>query len=1561
MYHFFKGLGAKCSSTSKSLQGEPQGEKKKGDHAARVLRHMASLALRLLFWSFVVGFALIALAVLTLQIPPVQQRLASRLSRLFSDDSLTISVRRVHLTPTLGLNLRDLLVLDLNRDTLLYASHLHTSLSGIADGGKKVVLGQTVVKELELNLLYDSSGTLNLTRVLRYALPLKSENTPSAKAFRLDIQRIRVVDGVFNMRKIGQTQTPGSLNYKNMSLQALNVDAQHFRSARDSVQMDIKALSCHDHSGLTISELSSKFRICKRSMHFFDFNFTDGASRLAVPSLRMEYTHWKSLGNFIDSVYIESEIDTSSVSTSTLSYFMPLSVAEEITASIAGHFRGSVSDFRLRNFDVRIGEQTHLRLDGDVAGLPKIQDVIANIELETLDTDTRSAMLLARAFSPSLSADYKMLNRINQIHFRGVLTGFFGDFVAYGRLDTDVGSVRMDMGLSLKDKGVTEFNGRLNTIGLQLGRVADNPLLGRLDLTAQTRGVYRPSDGGVSAQVHSRIDRFDFRGHSYRNMLIEGQVAPRGYRGKIEAHDSIVELQFDGMVDFADSVPIFQFDLHVPHANLSAMGVMPPDSVSSVAFTMKSFFHGNKLDNFQGEVRVRDLRYQHSKGVLEMNRVALVAENTPAGGKELRFDSPAVQAKLWGRYRYDSVPAAVHRLLRQHTSALGIDSTELSGPQRAYSPGYTLLVRVNNVNPVLQVVYPRLQLARGSELRAEYDPKSQQLSADMVITQASYGNITMRDVRLAAARKDSVLSVALRAPELHVGGTKLDSTRLNLLIGDSRAKLDLQTAAPQLAQSKAEVHINATLRPAFRGRPPSLALRPNNTHFSIGGQDWYLSNAIIAIDTTAAEVRNFRLYSGQGALSVDGIFSAVATDTVSVGIENIDLSPFSGFIPPERSLAGNVTGTVKLGSILDTVGVALDCGIEDLMLGGAYVGTLKLAGAWHQSDKIVRLQMKNRSYDGREDIAMRLNYDPTAQHFDGMLRMDSWDFSLLRSLTLGAVQSRGGRLNGEIYFSGTPSTPRFDGTLRFDKSKVFVKMLGMSFLTSSQIALSGRKVLFNRFTIDDPSGHPLRLDGQVDLDSLRNPYVSLRAQTDRFQLLHTTQRDNPLYYGNLIATTQADLEGRLKELKLQLRARTEQGTELVFQLPQQSTAKENKYLEFAVSAGDSAAQAAKSHAQAAALQSKSSVGINLQLEITPAALFNIIIDPSTGGAINAHGDGNLQLHIPQGNAPALLYGEYQIQRGEYNFVLGSVLTKKFSILNGSAIQFNGNPIDARLDINAVHEVRTSLDRLVLSDEARYKRRVEVECKIHIGGTARDPELSFGIEVPQADAEVQGLLASALSTDEKKMRQFASLLALGMFFPDSRSSNTTVASASGTQMGNLVISSLSDFLFSQINSWLSSSSGVSIGLGVNYNMADGSNQKLEDETEVSFSMQLDRLGLNIDANWDVSKNNTTSAVAGDVSVSKQSKYVRNLQYKAFARSNDDLVFSDLSPYTAGVGVSYSDSFDSLRELWERVKGAFTRKPKESVAPDAQEGDENQDTAMPLDSTARSNNAVGGHTE
>lgn len=1526
---------------------------RKGRPLRTPLRRVLFSILSVLFW-LVVGFvALCVLVVIALQLPSVQRLLAWRASDIATAYGLSVSMQRLRITPALGVDIRDLVVLDFDRDTLLYVSRLETSLSRIKERGRVVELGRTTLQRPEFNMYYDSVGSLNITKIVRYFLPPdRPRKPPRRKVFRLDIRRIRLFDGVFRLHRDGESVTPGRVNFRNMQLSGLDIDVRNFRSERDTVQMDIRSLSCYEHSGYELESLASRFRICKHSMHFSNFSTVHGETDLRLPLLRMEYTGWKALRYFIDSVSIESSIADSRLSSATLSYFMGLRTDQAVVVDLSGMFSGRVSDFKLRDFEVRAGQNTHILVSGDVSGLPRVEDLIANIEVSTLDTDAEDAVHMINAFTTASIGSHKILKKIRKAHFSGVLTGFFGDFVAYGRLETNVGSVRMDMGLNIQRRGHTDFYGRLSTDGFQLGRILDYNFLGLLNLTADVRGTYSPREG-MHARVSSRVSRFDCYGHCYSNIAVKGLVSPRGYQGTISAHDSVVQLKFDGLVDFADTVPVFQFDLAVPHADLSAMGLMPPDSVAKVSFNLRSFFQGNTLDNSQGEVMVKDLRYHHALGTLQMSRVGLVSENTKEG-KEFRFDSPAVQAKLWGRRRYAELPAAVGRLIRLHAraiaadSVLSADSAYFDALRSPYTPAYTLLLRVNNVDPVLKVFYPQLRIARGSEVRAEYDPQSQGFSARVAISEASYGGISARDVNIQARRLDSVLTVDFHTPWLKVKGTEIDTVDVTVAVGANRGRVDFQAVTAQYQHVRADMHVDATLRPAFGDRPYSLVLRPLGSRFTLAGREWHFSNAFIAIDTTATEIRNFRLYSGQNLVSVDGLLSARAEDTVAVSVDNLDLAQFTSFLPPERAITGQSKGTIRVGSLLDTMGVATNFRVEDFTLGGAYVGNLQLWGNWRRTDNVLHMRLANRSYDGNEDISVRLDYDPKVRLFDGDLRLNSWDFSLLRSMTLGAVQSRGGRIDGEVRFSGSPEAPTFDGSLRFDNAKVFVQKLGMSFASSSSINLRGRRVLFNGFSVEDPTSHPLLLNGYVELDTLRNPFVSVRATTDRFHLLHTTLRDNPIYYGDLIATTQADVSGRVKDLALKLQARTESGTELVFQLPQQSTARENQYLEFAISSSDSLALAAKSIDLETAMRSKTSLDMELALDVTQAALFTIVIDPNTGGAIKAYGDGRLQLLAPRGNNPMLLYGEYSIRRGEYNFVLGSVLTKKFSIQAGSTVQFDGKPSDAQLNIHAVHEVRTSLDRLILSEEERYKRRVEVLCTIHITGTVQNPVLSFDIDVPQADAEAQGLLVSAMNTEEKKMRQFASLLALGMFFPDSRSTNTTVSSVGGTQVGNMMLSSLSDFLFNQINSWLSSGSGVSIGLGVNYNVADGTNENIQDETEVSFSMQLDQLGLNIDANWDVNRHNTSSAVAGDVNVSKHSKYVKNLQYKAFARSNDNLVFSDLSPYTAGVGVEYSDSFDSLRELWARMKGAFRRKPKEEEMVD-QPGGSVQDSILGQDST------------
>jgi hypothetical protein len=74
-------------------------------------------------------------------------------------------------------------------------------------------------------------------------------------------------------------------------------------------------------------------------------------------------------------------------------------------------------------------------------------------------------------------------------------------------------------------------------------------------------------------------------------------------------------------------------------------------------------------------------------------------------------------------------------------------------------------------------------------------------------------------------------------------------------------------------------------------------------------------------------------------------------------------------------------------------------------------------------------------------------------------------------------------------------------------------------------------------------------------------------------------------------------------------------------------------------------------------------------------------------------------------------------------------------------------------------------------------------------------------------------------------------------------------------------------------------------------------------------------------------NTTnnSQMVGDFDVNVKLIPSGKLQLKAYNRSNNNLIY-ETAPYTQGVGFSFTEEFNSLNQLYEKMKAIFTRKKK-----------------------------------
>jgi len=319
-----------------------------------------------------------------------------------------------------------------------------------------------------------------------------------------------------------------------------------------------------------------------------------------------------------------------------------------------------------------------------------------------------------------------------------------------------------------------------------------------------------------------------------------------------------------------------------------------------------------------------------------------------------------------------------------------------------------------------------------------------------------------------------------------------------------------------------------------------------------------------------------------------------------------------------------------------------------------------------------------------------------------------------------------------------------------------------------------------------------------------------------------------------------------------------------------------------------------------------------------------------GDIIKARGEGTLNMRIVPRNNIFDMYGDYTITEGSYLFTLQNIINKLFIIEEGSTIQWTGDPLDARLNINAVYKLKASLQPLLSSTTLdNITRNVPVECIINLTERLTNPTVMFDIKVPNADSEIQNAVANLLNNQQSIATQFMYLLVSGTFYSDSSTSSSMGVSASATTGFEL--------LSNQLSNWLSSD---------DYNIILRYRPRSEltsDEIDIGFSKTLvnNRLLLEVEGNYLVdnkmSANSNMSNFMGEAYLTWLIDRAGSLKLKGFTQTIDRFDENQGLQET-GIGVYYKEDFDNWADLKRRIRDRFmSRKRREALEAAAERGD------------------------
>ena len=245
----------------------------------------------------------------------------------------------------------------------------------------------------------------------------------------------------------------------------------------------------------------------------------------------------------------------------------------------------------------------------------------------------------------------------------------------------------------------------------------------------------------------------------------------------------------------------------------------------------------------------------------------------------------------------------------------------------------------------------------------------------------------------------------------------------------------------------------------------------------------------------------------------------------------------------------------------------------------------------------------------------------------------------------------------------------------------------------------------------------------------------------------------------------------------------------------------------------------------------------------------------------------------------------------------------------------GDPYNAKIDLSAIYPLRTSLYNILPTVERdNWKHKSLVDVYINLENDLMNPDVQFNVDVPKANESVKASLNSILSNNEELNKQVFSLLILNQFI--------TPNHLNLGDNGKVYDISTSEMLSNQLGNMISSFTDE-FDIGFDYSLGD---PITNDKLTVAMSTQQFNDRLSIETNLGMSQSNNLTqnpnSFIGDVNVEYKLNSAGNIRIHAYNESNEyNLSNQNQSNYTQGVGISYKQSFNSLRELFCEMGNLF----------------------------------------
>ncbi len=1384
---------------------------------------------------------------------------------------------------------------DDKNDTLFYIGDLTTSILSVRNLIKgQLEFGDIEIKNLHLKLkTYKGDRESNLEMFINKlddSIP-REKGTPPFKLIssNVDIKnsRFQLIDE--NLEK------PKLLDFKE-----LEIISQDFQILGPDVLTKINSLSFRSRRGPFVEKLSTDFKYSRSQMRFDSLSLKTPASNLKG-NLVFDYNR-EDFADFLNKVKIDANFNDSEIALDDI-YMLYDEFGKGKKVNFSSQVSGVLNNLSTKKL-MLFTDNTGIRGNFNFKNLfSKEEPFIVEADIKNITTSYfQLRSLLPNILGKVLPSSF---SKFGQFTVRGNTSITENSIDAKVNINTAIGSSYADIQLTnINNIDNSSYHGFISLMDFDLASFLDDNSLGKatVDINVDGKGFVKET---MNTEITGEVYSIQFNGYNYKNIkVISGILKEQFFDGALISNDENLKLDFKGLADFSKNMNTFDFVAQVDYADFKALNFIE-DSVSVFKGNINMDITGNTLDNIVGAVNFTETSYKNKNDIYYFEDFKVASEFENDTVRKITINSPdIITGHLTGNYKMKELSKLIQN---------SIGSIYTNYKPYKISSGQRVNFKFNIYNKIVDVFFPKVKFGANTTIKGSIiaDEGDFKLTFKSPAIEA-YGNkLDVIDVKIDNKNPlfNTFISVNDAKTNFYdVKDFKLINTKLK----------DTLFFRTEFAGGRGyDDNYFFNFYHTFNEDNKSvIGLKRSN--IILRGNEWIINkkknkkNKVIfnkTLDTI--DIQEIVMNNGLGEqIKLSGKLIDSTYKDLLLEFNIVSL----GKITPELknlSLEGEVNGTLNIYQEESKYAPLCNLTITDFSVNDSRLGNLgiEVVGNDDLTTYEVEVHLKNKGTD-RFSVFGNIYNKVDKQTMDLDVKFNDFRLEPFNAMGEGIIANIRGSVTGEAKVTENLLNPEITGKLLLNNSGIAVPYLNVDydFSENSVVNLYKQTFDFDEVQLTDISAKTTAtLDGSISHQEFAKWDLDLNVNTNnnRFLILNTDFNEESLYYGTGYLNGTGRIYGSTKALNINVIGATAKGTSLKIPLSDVATVGDYSFINF-VTKEDLKDEKERT------LDNYEGLELMFDLDVTPEAEVEIVIDPSTKSSLKATGGGTILMEINT-NSKFNMYGEFAVATGEYNWKYGGFLNRRFTVEPGGTIIWEGSPLDAVVNMRAKYSLEANPAPLL--DNTQYTSRIPVDVVVSLIGSLEKPDLDFNIEFPGTGSIVKSELEYRLLDPNFEDTNAFFLLGQGTFVNEQNGINATALSGNLTQTA----SSLLNSVFSSGND--------NLNLGLVYEQGNINPNSIQTENRVGVTVSTklgDKVLFNGKFGVPVGGVGET-VVAGDMEVQIILNEEGTLSAKVFNRENEIQQFlTERQGYTQGVGLSYQVDFDTFKELIFKI---FKKKKKE----------------------------------